>query len=204
MSAGVAGITARIGRIQGRKTGRSWDNRCSEAVRSCSSVRPLTHLIDATDRQDEMKATNAPASRVNANPICGWEDCSERPLLNSRGWSRGWCGAHVSRGLAQSRGMDLGDIRITEVGHEIRTAASGYSIRYSPEIGSIVEHVYQMEQRLGRKLVKGENVHHINGVRDDNRIENLELWTRPQPAGIRAADALDWAREIIARYGDAS
>ena len=35
---------------------------------------------------------------------------------------------------------------------------------------------------------------------DDNRPENLELWTRPQPTGIRVTDAIAWAREILDRY----
>ena len=64
----------------------------------------------------------------------------------------------------------------------------------------VFEHIIVMEASLGRYLLPHETVHHLNGVRDDNRLENLELWTRPQPSGIRAADALAWAHEIIARY----
>ena len=65
----------------------------------------------------------------------------------------------------------------------------------------VKEHRYLMEQKLGRKLFHHENVHHINGLKSDNRIENLELWSSSQPWGQRVEDKLAWAREIIALYG---
>jgi hypothetical protein len=55
----------------------------------------------------------------------------------------------------------------------------------------VFEHIPVAEETLGRHLVDGESVHHRNGVRDDNRPENLELWTRPQPSGIRVSDAIE-------------
>ena len=64
----------------------------------------------------------------------------------------------------------------------------------------IFEHRFIMQEYLGRELTKDEQVHHINGNRLDNRLENLELWSRHQPAGQRIEDKIQYAIEILNLY----
>ena len=66
----------------------------------------------------------------------------------------------------------------------------------------VFEHILVMEETIGRHLEADETVHHRNGVKDDNRPANLELWVRPHPSGIRAIDAVERAWEILHRYGE--
>lgn len=64
----------------------------------------------------------------------------------------------------------------------------------------VLEHRIIMEKHIGRPLRGDENVHHKNGDRLDNRLDNLEIWSSFQPSGQRIKDKVAWAREIISLY----
>lgn len=64
----------------------------------------------------------------------------------------------------------------------------------------VYEHRVVMSRIIGRPLRSDEHCHHINGIRSDNRPENLELWTKQHPPGKRVADIISFAIDMLRLY----
>jgi hypothetical protein len=128
--------------------------------------------------------------------VCAFDTC------NNAAVARGLCGGHNQQ---HKRGLELRPLWDRKPQPVVNS--EGYVSILDPthpnaqKSGYVFIHTKVMSEFLGRPLWPDENVHHKNGDRADNRIENLELWSRSQPSGQRAVDKLTWAREIIARYG---
>ena len=124
--------------------------------------------------------------------ICSFEGCN-KPMSNKK---YALCRGHY---MQTRRNAVLTPLRKADPNG---TVHNGYVVKCI-EGKNWLLHRYVMSKHLGRVLLPNENVHHINGNREDNRIENLELWSVSQPSGQRVEEKLAWARDIIKLYGTA-
>lgn len=124
---------------------------------------------------------------------CRRDDCSEPVRLNRAGYSMGYCEPHCRN--KRSRTPDKETFEGTD-GYPAYVSKGGYVRLMIPGAEATPEHRYVMQKHIGRSLVRGETVHHKNGDRSDNRLENLELWAHSHPYGQRVTDLIPYFVEF--------
>lgn len=136
-----------------------------------ASYHPPTSRAAKSSRFCSLTCKNEAATRPRLTvpcPACG--DAFETYVEVSGEQHRTFC----SHKCATDHRVTQGVGRLVN-GRAVTLHVSGYLMVWTPDRGRMMEHRYVMEQEIGRQLLPDEQVHHINGVKTDNRIENLAL-----------------------------
>jgi len=109
------------------------------------------------------------------------------------------CGCY-NKELVRER-MSGKNNRLWKGGVGVKNGNGYLEIKHGVNRGKL-EHRIIYEQYYNIKLKPHQNIHHINGIKTDNRIENLELWDTSQPSGQRIEDKIIFYKKLYEQYKD--
>lgn len=163
-------------------------------LEGCEGVRQAKGLCNT--HYSQARVSGAISSKTCSEKAC------DKPIVNHKSL----CNGHRAQEL---KGLDKTPLRNSKLlpgeWGSWYTSSSGYVHRNglgpTGERVNQSQHRHVMESYMGRKLKGIENVHHLNGIKDDNRIENLELWEVAQVSGQRVRDKILEAYRVFELYG---
>ncbi len=185
----------------GKETITAANNMKTGTTKSCGCLKhkPSYNFIDITG-QKFGKLTVIRKEKIQPDRHTAWLcqcDCGKKAIVSMNNLRSGvtkscGCLRHEASGRRRS---EIENPIIRKNGYVCVRGIDRHGYRKERP-----QHVVIMEKVIGRKLDKGETVHHKNGIRSDNRIENLELWSKQHPPGQRVEDMVSFCLNYLSIY----
>lgn len=167
-----------------------WWRTCDRTIYTIKSGLCSIHYDRAKRGIDMDMPVRGSGARRGVDP-CSIDGCTRKAFSGPTGL----CAMHFTR---YRKSGDTGQPDPIPTGSSTRWHVDKFGyVRRRRDGKWETQHRQVMEAKLSRPLKAHENVHHINGIRHDNRPENLELWVKAQPAGQRVDDLVAW---VVAEY----
>lgn len=151
---------------------RTWNHRRKNRFPQLQNKEWLAEQLKTRTMQDIAKELGTSSGNVS--------DFVKRHGLRWKGYDKAIA---VSEGLKRAYPNGRNGAEASNWKGGFYKTAGGHIYEHAPDHpaaninGYVMQHRLVVEKRIGRLLRQGEVVHHINGIKTDNRDENLELMT---------------------------